>query len=107
MPEVEYIVSTFPSNSEGYQAKKGDKGQIKAYISNIYRFVEKENEEDRFGFFVDLLNYVIIHERFCLERAFQKIKIKGGMCDPCCIMHLAENACQYLFDIQFEDGVVE
>ena len=63
---------------------------------------EEKLETSRFESFVTLLCYMIIHERYCLERAFQKIKIKGGMCKPCCVMHIAENTFDYLFNITFE-----
>ncbi len=105
MTEVNYKISTYLSKADGYQSKKGVTGEIKAYISNLWNETKEwaaNNQFDHFALFVDYLNVIIIHERYCLERAFQKIKIKGGMCKPCCVMHAAENTAEYLFGLTFE-----
>lgn len=108
MSEIEYIISTHPSKAEGYQSKKGLRGKIKVFVSNIWNKTEKwalENQHDPFQLFVDYINLTFICERYCLERAFQKIKIKGGMCNPCCIRHLTDNTVEYLFGLTFDDEV--
>lgn len=106
MIEVDFLVSTKVSKFLGYQSKKGNMGYIKSYVSNIWDitsdWVEILNEGEHFDWFVRFLILMIIHEYYCLERAFQKIKIKGGMCNPCCIQKLSDLTFDYLFKIKFE-----
>ncbi len=105
MHNIKYKISTYPAKNKGYQSKNKTNGIILAYISNIWRLAEKSSmkfEDDSFQLFVDFLNYIFIHERFCLERAFQKIRIKGDMCNPCCVRPLSENTVKYLYNIEFE-----
>jgi len=105
LSEVDYRISTYPAKSEGYQSKKGLHGVITAYISNLWSITKEwstEKDLDHFELFVDYINIIFIHERYCLERAFQKIKIKGGMCKPCCILHIAYNTIEFLFGLTFE-----
>ena len=85
MIEVEYKVSVSKSKFHGYQSKKGDLGCVKTFVSSIW-----DDSKEDFYLFVLRLIYIIIHERICLERAFQRIKIKGGMCNPCCVRRIAE-----------------
>ena len=102
---VEYLISTRFSKFDGYQSKKGNQGYIKAYISNLWNMSLEsalELSKNQFQLFVDMLNIIIIHERYCLERAFQKIKIKGGMCNPCCVRNIVRNTIQYLFDLDYD-----
>lgn len=109
MTEVEYIISTYLSKSEGYQSKKGSTGEIKAFITNIWNKTKKWAKKlhiDHFDLFVDYLNLIFIHERYCLERAFQKIRIKGGMCKPCCVMKAVDLTVEYLFGLTFEEKEV-
>lgn len=103
---VNYLVSTHLSKFSGYQSKKGKEGYIKSYISNIWDITTEWTirlNKTHFQSFVDFLCYIIIHERYCLERAFQKIRIKGGMCNPCCISNLTDSTFEYLFGIIFEE----
>ena len=103
MSEVEYKISIKASKFSGYQSKKGNQGYVKAFVSNLWKqAMEWHEKEVRFQLFVDSLCYIFIHERFCLERAFQKIRIKGGMCNPCCVCNLAEKVAKYLFDLEIE-----
>lgn len=93
MSEIEYITSTYPSKNSAYQSKKGNKGRIKLFISVIWK------EAIIFDNFVALINFYQIMERYCLERCFQKIRIKGGMCNPnCCIQNITINTFNYLFE---------
>jgi len=106
MTEVDYKISLHPSKSDGYQSKKGLEGGIKAFITNIWNKTKewaKENQIDHFKLFVDYINLTFICERYCLERAFQKIKIKGGMCNPCCVMKAVDLTVEYLFGLTFEE----
>ena len=102
MTEVDYLISTNLSKFDGYQSKKGNKGYVKAYVANLWN-TSLENEykfdEDQFQLFVNLLNSILIHERYCLERAFQRIRIKGGMCKPCCVGNLVKNTVEYLYNL--------
>jgi hypothetical protein len=76
--DVEYSVSLHPSEFEGYQSKAGDTGKITLYVSTIW-----VNAEGNFDRFVDTLSYVSLLERICLERAWQKIRMKNR-CKPHC-----------------------
>ena len=61
------------SRFEGYQAKKGENGTVKIFITSF----NLENFDD----FVDDFIWVMILERICLERAFQHIRMKDR-CKP-------------------------
>ena len=80
---VNYKISINNSKFAGYQEKKGNNGTIKLFVSVI--FEDSKDFED----FIDGIIYFTIHERICLERAFNKIRIQGGMCNPCCVKNLA------------------
>ncbi|KKK62437.1 hypothetical protein LCGC14_3004320, partial [marine sediment metagenome] len=41
-------------------------------------------------YFTECCIYLILLERICLERAFNKIRIKGGRCNPCCVAKIAQ-----------------
>ena len=74
--QIKYIFSTHLSKFGGYQAKNGKNGTITIFISSIYK--SSMNFED----FVEWLDFYLIVERICLERAFQKIRMKNR-CNPC------------------------
>ncbi len=82
LPEVEYIVSNYPSKYVGYHTCKKETGKITAYISNIWKC--SENPET----FTEDLIFIFLLERICLERAFQKIRLKQR-CHPCVMAPLA------------------
>ena len=108
MSEIEYKISTYKSDAAGYQSKKGLIGIITVYISTIWKESEEwalEHNDNPFELFVDYINIVFIHERYCLERAFQKIKTKGGMCNPCCVMNSVDFTTEYLFSLSFKKEV--
>lgn len=108
MPEVDYLISTKVNKFLGYQSKKGNRGYVKSYISNIWDITQEWTGtlkgEDHVSWFVRFLVLMIIHERYCLERAFQRIKIKGGMCKPCCVEKLSDITFEYLYGIKFEEN---
>lgn len=72
---VNYKISSYQSKFLGYQSKKGNFGVIKLFICTIWKY------SSDFDTFVDNLNYILITERICLERAFQKIKMRDR-CKP-------------------------
>lgn len=71
MFEVEYKVSIRPSKHLAYQSKAQNKGIVKTYINNIWDICN-----DDFCEFVCTLDFIILLERVCLERGFQKIRMK-------------------------------
>ena len=93
MPEVEYLVSIRKSKFIGYQSKKVSKGFVKAFLSTLW----DDSHQDYYLFVLRLI-WVQIHERMCLERGFQKIKIKGGMCNPCCVQNCSRQIYEFLLD---------
>lgn len=76
MYDVKYKISTYPAKSHAYQSKKGLEGVITLYISNIWKHSKSYGR-----FVVDCIYYIIL-ERVCLERGFQKIRMKNR-CNPC------------------------
>lgn len=101
MTDIEYSISLYPSKFTGYQSKKGNIGKLTIFVSNLIDLIN--NEED-LSFFVKVMNAIIIEERFCLERAFQKIKIPGGKCNPCCVQNLVDFTIDYLFGIKKKEN---
>ena len=71
MSNVELKISLYKSKSLGYQSKKGLEGKITLFISNIYDYSKQD-----FDLFVKAFNYTYLLERICLERSFQKIRMK-------------------------------
>lgn len=82
--EVNYRVSIYASKFLGYQSKSGRKGIVKLYISNIWKWADGD-----FSVFWKRMIAILLMERICLERAFNKIRIKGGKCNPCCVKPVA------------------
>lgn len=105
--DIDFLFSTKVCKFLGYQSKKGNKGYVKSYVSNIWDitsdWVKILNQDEHFDWFVKFLILIIIHERYCLERAFQRIRIKGGMCKPCCVQNLSDLTFDYLYKIKFSD----
>ena len=92
MIEVEYKFLLSNGKYIGYQSKKENKGIVKVNLSNLYNI--------SYGFYSFVLNLIeiIIHERYCLERCFNKIRIKKGMCNPCCIRNLSKKTMELLYE---------
>ena len=109
MSNVDYLISTKVNKFLGFQSKKGTNGYVKSFISNIWDITEewtgKLKKGDHISWFVRFLILMIIHERCCLERAFQGIRIKGGMCKPCCVEKLSDTTFNYLYGIKFEEAI--
>ncbi|MFW9872941.1 MAG: hypothetical protein ACFFG0_07555 [Candidatus Thorarchaeota archaeon] len=95
---VNYVISLYPSKSHGYQTKKGRNGKVISYISTIW----KECKKEFFTFTLHLI-LIIILERYCLERAFNRIRIKGRMCNPCCVENIALKTYEHLLDFIIEE----
>lgn len=95
--DVEYKVSLHESKTAGRWNINKDKGTITFNLPILYdyskRIVEKyrkETETDSFtndmtiNFFITQLIETEVVERVCIERAHEKLKIKGGRCKPFC-----------------------
>lgn len=84
---VKYKVSLYPSQYTAYHSTKGKTGEVKLYISTIWDFSRN------FKKFVRISIFLTVLERICLERAFQKIKMKNRCKDykghPCKMQYLA------------------
>lgn len=101
---IDYMISTHPSKYGDFQSKKGKNGIVKTFISTLWdrtedmvlsgdRWVDDNAIiyfNDVFADFFRSFIEVILLERICLERAFNKIKIKGGMCNPCCVRDITK-----------------
>jgi hypothetical protein len=86
---VDLSISLNSSKFSGYQSKSGYDGKIKLFISSIWK--DSKNEEN----FIINLSYVYLLERICIERAFNKIKIKNR-CTPCKLRPIVSNMINYL-----------
>jgi hypothetical protein len=85
--QVDYYLSLYPSKFLGYQAKAQNTGKVTLYISTIWNQMQDSTPfeyslDEFFYVFVDNLIYTLILERVCIERAFQKIRMKDR-CNPC------------------------
>ena len=84
MKNVNYKVSLHKSVSSARWNIKKDKGNIILYVSNIW------DEFPNFDYFIEYCIYYTLMERICLERAFNKVRIKGGRCNPCCVVNITK-----------------
>jgi len=84
MNEVEYRVSLYPSKFSGYQSKKENVGKITFFLPKLW-----EESENNFDKFVNQLIFIQILERICLERGFQRFRIKNR-CNPCKMLKYAK-----------------
>ncbi|KKL98883.1 hypothetical protein LCGC14_1819970 [marine sediment metagenome] len=113
LPEVEYKISTYPSKFIGYQSKNKNRGEIKIYITSLWKwvhswrwtkyFVEDETTEIMLDDFINEMVFTVIIERICLERAFQKIRMRER-CKPlskfrCKMEKIAYLMCEDLIEI--------
>lgn len=75
--EVDYKISLYSSKFAGYQSKNKNYGYVKLFIPSIWDWVNtwNDNYKNIFEDFVSAINYIVLLERICLERAFQKIKM--------------------------------
>ena len=89
MTEINYKISLSKAKTPAHWNINKDKGNIIIYVSNIWK------ESTSYISFIYWLIYYDIIERICLERAFNKIRIKGGRCNPCCVRNIASK----MFDI--------
>ena len=85
--DINYKISFYKAKTMARWNINKDKGNIILYISNIWNMIDKKSKV--FEYFVEWCIYFTLMERICLERAFNKIKIKGGRCNPCCIEEIA------------------
>jgi len=97
MLDVEYKVSLHESKTAGRWNINKEQGAITFNLPILYEnakyYVEKyktkhdteEYTEDvNINLFISLLIETEVVERVCIERAYQKLKIKGGRCKPYC-----------------------
>jgi len=89
MSDIDLHISTHPSKFAGYQAKSGADGTITLFVSTLWE--DAHGEYDRF---VDKLAYIYLLERVCIERAFQRIRIKNR-CEPVCKLLKIADLMQY------------
>lgn len=83
LPEVDYTLSLHNSKFIGYQSKNKNTGKITIYIATLWKWIlERDYTLDHF---VSEIIFITILERICLERAFQKIRMKNR-CEPICSM---------------------
>jgi hypothetical protein len=96
--EVETVVSLYDNrNNEARWNINKDIGRITLYLIPLWDDAIDHSlfkEHDEFNTclekFIDYLNFTYVLERVCIERAHEKIRIKGGRCKPCCVRYFAE-----------------
>lgn len=111
--EIEYYISNRKAKNPGYQSKKKNKGRIRLSVSEIWkesfdyannncdlRIIKNYEDFENFAFtlFIEAIDYYTILERYCLERCFQKIRIKGGMCNDCCTRKITNETMKHIYD---------
>lgn len=90
MLDVNYKVSLHKAKTPARWNINKDKGNIILYIGNIWSSINNVlNDSNIYEYFIEWSILYILMERICLERAFNKIKIKGGRCNPCCVENVA------------------
>lgn len=82
-PTVNYTISLYPSKYVGYNSKKREIGKITVYIATLWKWIS-EGSGDIQNFITEFIHTLIL-ERICLERGFQKIRMKNR-CSPTCKM---------------------
>jgi hypothetical protein len=83
---VDYKFSGNPSKNDGYHSiqSKQQHGEIKVFYTNLWKPMGDFDAE--FDAFLVRLEYIILLERVCLERAHNKIIIPHR-CHPVCKLH--------------------
>lgn len=95
--DVDYKFSLHPGKHPAYWNINGDIGNITFYLGEIWDLSQSRTKPDIEGWdeldaFIDELLYSDLSERICLERAHEKIRIKNGRCNPCCVRYFTELA---------------
>jgi hypothetical protein len=95
--DVEYKYSLFTGKHPAYWNINGDSGKITFYLGEIWGISQSRAKPDIDGWdemdsFIDELLYYDLSERICLERAHEKIRLKGGRCNPCCVQYFTQLA---------------
>lgn len=49
------------------------------------------NEEETLRDFIGCISFSYLMERICVERAYQKIRLKRDHCTPCCVKDIANH----------------
>lgn len=104
--EVENKVSMYdhPTHCARWNIK-GDSGQITLFILSIWDdarkhsdFHEHDHLDEVMKDFVGALIFGYLMERDCLERAHDRIRIKGGRCKPCAVAPIVNKMFDYIID---------
>ena len=95
--EVEYKYSLFKGKHPAYWNINKDEGRITFYLGEIWDVAQSHKKPDvegwdEFDSFIDDLLYYDLSERICLERAHEKIRLKGGRCNPCSVQYFSQLA---------------
>jgi|GEM_PF-5167622 hypothetical protein len=102
--EVESRVSLHrpPDRTRARWNIHGDSGSITLFLPPIWDDASVSpqfHEDDLVDFLVLQIGHTYLLERICLERAHEKIKIKGGRCEPSChVAPVAEFMTSYLIE---------
>lgn len=95
---VEYKLSLHNARHSAYWEREGDSGLIVFNLPNLYHEAENDSpywngssdENIIIDNFIKDLIYTDICERVCLERSYQKLKVRGNKCKPeCCVKNVA------------------
>ena len=95
--DVEYKYSLYQGKYPAYWNINKDSGKITFYLGEIWNIAQsrtKPNVEgwDELDSFIDELLFYDISERFCIERAHEKIRMPKGKCNPCCVSYITQLA---------------
>ena len=91
---VDYKYNLNPSKYPAYWNINKDNGKITFHLGEIWQHSQNNLtgmiDSDPVENFIDDLLYYDLSERICLERAHEKIRIKGGRCKPCCVQYFTQ-----------------
>jgi len=96
---VNYVYTLRDGKHPAYWNINKDDGKITFRLGFIWDISQEEDsvtimpkENDELDKFINDLIFYDLSERICIERAHEKILIKGGRCNPCCVWYFTQLA---------------
>jgi hypothetical protein len=89
---IKYKVSLYPSKYVGYNSKNKGIGKVTIFITTLWKWIPKISG-NLDNFITEFINILIL-ERICLERGFQKIRMKNRCKPGCKLEKYAKEMCR-------------
>ena len=82
---------------------KGDTGEITQYLGSVYEEASEHSddpfdEDEVICTITGVLVFGYLMERICIERAHEKIRLKGNHCNPCCVKRVANTMFSHIVE---------